>query len=317
MHQVPVVHFTEYAQYTTQETEANGIRLTERVHPDFGTWRERSINLGSIVVAEHQANLSREINVLFDDGSVKDYVHHCHSLKGTMGTYFRNQRIRTQLTPNTFHSLFVPEQGYLFSMTTAFTNIHIALAKEYYTGLLCDSEKWSAEMRTRLLNNLAHYTGELKLTPQMVQVIHSIFNSQLSGSLKKLLIEAQVQELVAMQLHTMLGNTEGRNSHTSKADVFYAIRDYLDATFLQEHTLKSIARNFGLNDFALKKGFRENFNSTVFEYLLNKRLEHGRELLLSSAQTIQQISTTVGYKYANHFSAAFKKKFGINPAQLR
>jgi AraC-like DNA-binding protein len=315
MKNLPVVAFQEYAQYTTHQTKSDHVTITERVHPDFGVWRERSIDLGHIHVSEHQTDLTRDVSICFDDKTLKDYVHHCQSLSGTGSVQFHDE-LFARLTSNTFHSLYVPGQEYLFSMTAALTNIHIAIAKDYYTELLSDSEVWSAEMKKKLHNNITLYTGELTLTPHMAQVIHSIFASQLSGSLKKLLIEARVQELVAMQLHSMT-SASARTSSAGKPEVFRAIRDYLDETFLHEHTLKAIARHFGVNEFALKKGFRENFNTTVFDYLLTRRLEHGRELLLNTSQTIQQVSSVVGYKYPNHFSVAFKKQFGISPAQIR
>jgi AraC family transcriptional regulator, transcriptional activator of the genes for pyochelin and ferripyochelin receptors len=316
MSHTPVIHINEYVNYTTLHTQ-HDYQVFERSHPDFGLWTERSINLGHIMVAEHQGNLTREVNVLYDDGSVKDYVHHCQSLSGVMGTQFHDQWLKARLTPLTFHTIFLPEQDYFFSMTPTFTNIHIAIARHYYSEWLCDSEKWSSEMKDKLLNNLTHYSGTLNLTPYMAQVIHSIFHSPLSGSLKKLLIEAQVQELVAQQLHILAGASGEKKQHTKNTELFYAIRDYLDRTFLEEHTLKGIARHFTVNEFMLKKGFRENFNTTVFDYLLAKRLEHSRELLTSTTQTIQQISSTVGYKYPNHFSIAFKKKFGVSPMQVR
>ena len=204
MKHFPVVHFSEYSRFTTNHIETGGYQLTERVHPEFGTWKQRSMDLGHMIVTEHQANLTREVGVLFDDGSLKEYVHHCQSLGGIMGTRFEDHKIQARLTPQTFHSLFIPGDMYQFSMTPSFTNIHIAIRRSHYVELLNESEKWSAEMREKILNNLIHYSGEMALTPHMAQIIQSIFNSPLSGSLKKLLIEAQLHELVALQLHAAI-----------------------------------------------------------------------------------------------------------------
>ena len=201
-------------------------------------------------------------------------------------------------------------------MGRTFTNVHIEVELEHYLDLLSESEKWSAELKEKLLKRKLHYSGEFPLSSNMVRTIYSIFESPLSGSLKKILIEASVHELLALQLHYSSHKFSDPSVQKGK-DVFHAIRTYLDETYLQEHSLKNIARHFGINEFSLKKGFREHYNTTVFDYLLNKRLEYARELLSSNHKTIQQVSTIVGYKYPNHFSVAFKKRFGISPVHFR
>ena len=70
---------------------------------------------------------------------------------------------------------------------------------------------------------------------------------------------------------------------------------------------------FGINEFALKNGYKTQFGTTVFDYLIGRRLEHARELLVQPTYSIQQVSAVVGYKHANHFSTAFKNRFGTTP----
>ena len=114
-----------------------------------------------------------------------------------------------------------------------------------------------------------------------------------------------------------MGRDEVQVETFGKKELFLSIQHYLDNTFLEEHSLKNIARHFGINEFLLKKGFRENIGTTVFDYLLSKRLEYSLQLLQSTDQSIADISVTIGYKYPNHFSSAFKKRFGVNPTDWR
>jgi len=312
----PTIHINEFCHYTTQQGESNGFQIIEREHPDFGTWKEKNLDLGHIRIFEHHANLMRGVDVLFDDGSVDQYVHHCISVDGEMAARFLNVNLSANLTPQSFHNLFLPGDEYYLGMGTQFLNVHIEVQREYYTDLLCDSEPGSALVKQKLLNNEVYYPGEFKLSGAMLQTIYAIFNSSLSGSLKKLLIEAKVHELIALQLHASIHAPQGVPAKNQR-DLFHEIRRYLDESFLREHSLKSLSRHFGINEFLLKKGFRENFDTTVFDYILSKRMEHSQTLLQSTDQTIQQIAALVGYKYPNHFSAAFKKKFGMNPTDLR
>ncbi len=316
MKRSPSIHVNEFSCHTISRKEIDGYLTTERFHPEFGSWNERSLDLGHIRVHEHQANLHKKVNVHFDDGDVMHYVHHCMSLEGKMGARFVEYNIDACLHPNSFHNVFLPGDEYFLTMEEKFVNVHIEIARDYFAGLLSDSEKWSAELKEKLLNNKTHYTGEFQLSRPMIQIIHTIFNSSLSGSLKELLIEAKVHELIALQLHQAMGKAKIVLPPVT-TELFQAIRQYLNETFLEQHTLKNIARHFGINEFALKKGFRENFNTSVFDYLQTRRMEYGRDLIQNTHQTIQQVSASVGYHYPNHFSAAFKKKFGVSPGRLR
>lgn len=313
----PTIDFEEFDHHTTDTHEVNGFLETTRQHPDFGYWHERSLNLKYIRIYEHRANLLRPVNVHYQKTGLGSAVHHCISLNGSMGARFLNNKLSANLTAQRYHQLYVPENDYLLHFDRAFNNVHIEIDREYYVNLLCTSEQWSCDLRKKLVDNEIFYPGEYAITPDMLNTIHEIFNSPLSGSLKRLLIEAKVHELVALQLSNLSEKTASGKNPSPQRDLFYDIHDYLADNFLQEHSLKEIARNFGINEFTLKKGFRENFNTTVFEFLLSKRLEHAQQLLLNADLTIQEISSVVGYKYPNHFSTAFKKKFGINPSLLK
>lgn len=317
MHTAPTIHFDEFTHHTIHTAEADGCNVTERLHPDFGSWNEKFIDLGHIRVYEHRADLKQRVNVLFENTAVEKFVHHCMCVEGELAANFLDYDVKAKLSPRSFHNLFLPGEEYYLGMGSQFLNVHVEIARDYYINLLGDSELWSETLREKLLNNGVFYPGEFKLSLPMLQTIHAIFNSSLSGSLKKLLIEAKVHELVVLQLHGSVATTEAKRKANENGELFHTIQQHLDNTFLEEHSLKSIARHFGINEFNLKKGFRENFNTTVFDYILSKRLEHSQQLLQDTNQSITEIGTTVGYKYPNHFSAAFKKKFGFNPSEFR
>lgn len=313
----PNIDFEEFDHYTTHTRTSNGFHETIRQHPDFGHWQERSFSLKHIHIYEHRANLVKPVNVQYEKVGLGEHVHHCISLEGNMGAHFINSNLSANLHQHRYHQLYLPDNDYVLGFGQNFTNVHIEIDREHYANLLCDSEQWSSELRKKLDENKIFYPGEYVLTSAMIHTLHEIFNSPLSGSLKRLLIEAKVHELVALQLNNLVEESPASKQQPSHRDLFYSIRDYLASNFLKEHSLRDIARNFGINEFALKKGFRENFQTTVFEFLLSKRLEHAREQLLHTNQSIQEIGAVVGYKYPNHFSSAFKKRFGILPSSLK
>ncbi|HEV7230428.1 MAG TPA: helix-turn-helix transcriptional regulator, partial [Bacteroidia bacterium] len=55
---------------------------------------------------------------------------------------------------------------------------------------------------------------------------------------------------------------------------------------------------------------------TVFEYLSDVRLELAKNDLLDKRKSATEIAFELGYSSLQHFSSAFKKKFGIAPSKI-
>jgi AraC-like DNA-binding protein len=82
-------------------------------------------------------------------------------------------------------------------------------------------------------------------------------------------------------------------------------------------SLSQLAKIAGINEYKLKRGFKEMFNNTVFGYLAEARLELAKNDLVQSNKKVIEIASALGYCSLQHFSHAFKKKFGISPNQVR
>lgn len=315
MKSAPSIYFDEFAKHTTFSDDHDNGKLTVLNHPEFGKWESNTIDLKYFKVTEHRTDLNRELNVVVDDDTLMEQVNHCMCVDGSLGAHFGQHNLKAYLNPGSYHYITVQADEYVLAMSKRFHNIHIQVSREYYAQLLADDEAWSAKLKESIYSSDVCYPGEFSLTPGMFKTISDIFSSPLTGSLKKLMTEAKVLELVALQLNTSLTAEKGKKVNKNK-NVLFDVREYLEQSFLEEHSLKSICQMFGINEFVLKNGFREKFETTVFEFILTRRLEHARHLLQEGVLSIQEVSSMVGYKYPNHFSTAFKKKFGVSPGKV-
>lgn len=80
-------------------------------------------------------------------------------------------------------------------------------------------------------------------------------------------------------------------------------------------TLKEISNQIALSVPKLKEGFKHIYGDTVFNFLLDYKLEFARKLLLTKKHNITEISNQIGYSTPSHFISAFKKKYGTTPKQ--
>lgn len=305
------VHYSDFKQTANQPEGDFGYHVADWTHPDFGMWHQKTIDLGYVRVEQNSSHFTEKLNVAFDD-DISQVVHHCISVHGSMGAHVPDYRLDARLDSQTYHNMYLSDNHYHLSIDQEVINVHIEIDKEYYCRLLPQNESWADLIREKIMKNQVYYPGDFPLTPAMVQSLQTLFNSPLSGPLKKLLAEAKVQELLALQLFQFSDRTP--KLPVRDRDLMQAIRQYLDTHFLEDHSLKSISQHFGINEFKLKSGFKQSFNTTVFDYLWNKKMEHAHLLLAEKSMRLTEVANLVGYQYTNHFSTAFKKKFGYSPS---
>lgn len=82
-------------------------------------------------------------------------------------------------------------------------------------------------------------------------------------------------------------------------------------------SLDHIARACGLNRTKLTRGFREVFGTTVMMFIVARRMEAARELLLTTELTIKAIAFRSGYENGASFARAFVRHFGVRASTMR
>lgn len=160
-----------------------------------------------------------------------------------------------------------------------------------------------------------------QITPAMERVLQQILQCPYHGAVKRLYLESKVIELIALRLNQILTEPRDISScHSLKPEdldrVYYA-REVLLRQIDCPPTLIELARQVGLNDFKLKRGFRQVFGTTVFGYLHQHRLEKARQLLEVGNLKASEVAKKVGFRDRSYFASAFRKKFGLNPSDYQ
>jgi len=135
-----------------------------------------------------------------------------------------------------------------------------------------------------------------------------------------LMLETSVIQLILLQLHAQFTpQRESRLSTTSEArnGLSYAVKDHLDKTFLDEHSITALAAHFATNTSKLMGVFRETFGHTIFDYIHELRMEHAHKLIADKGYFVAEAAREVGYKNPHHFAAAFKRRHGFSPSSLK
>jgi AraC family transcriptional activator of pyochelin receptor len=156
------------------------------------------------------------------------------------------------------------------------------------------------------------------LNPALEAVIGEMIRCPFEGKTRELFLFAKSAELFARAIDSARVPAPGRYVKTREdRERLFAARDAVNARLTDPPSLSALARTVGLNEFKLKRGFKEIFGTTVFAYLTEQRLEQAKRSLLDTDKTAAEIGYAMGYATPQHFSSAFKKWFGVTPNSMR
>lgn len=160
----------------------------------------------------------------------------------------------------------------------------------------------------------------LTLTPRLLAVVHELIHGSMPAVYQSIYLNGKLMELLALQLDQQRQQTAAPSAFVMP-DAMQAkmqqVRDLLLSNLATPPSLRELARRVGTNEFSLKQQFKAAFNTTVFNYLQQARMEKARQLLTAGDMKIAEVAHTLGYKHATHFTAAFKKHVGFLPNKIR
>ena len=162
----------------------------------------------------------------------------------------------------------------------------------------------------------------LPLCGKTRMAIEALLNHTYTDTLENIFINAQTQILLLYSMDCMLGEKE-ESAFTCKFLANEADREKIIKAreILLQHigepiTIKALSRKVAINECYLKKGFKEIFGTTIFDFYQSQRMEHAKYLLYDKGLSVTEVSLLLGYSSISHFSTAFKKHTGIKPCEL-
>lgn len=152
--------------------------------------------------------------------------------------------------------------------------------------------------------------------------IEALLNHSYSDTLENIFVNAQTQILLLYSMDCMLGEKEDAPfvckflANEADRDKIIKAREILLQHIGEPITIKALSRKVAINECYLKKGFKEIFGTTIFDFYQSQRMEHAKYLLYDKGLSVTEVSLLLGYSSISHFSTAFKKHTGIKPCEL-
>lgn len=159
------------------------------------------------------------------------------------------------------------------------------------------------------------------ITPAMQIALQQMLDCPYQGVMKQMYLESKAIEVLVLWFD-QVGSDDPLVCRATSPTVVDSDRIYHAKEILLQHldnppSLLSLARQVGLNDCTLKRGFKQVFGTTVFGLLRQHRMEKARSLLLENQHPITAIAQAVGYTNLSAFSSAFRKQYGVSPRVMQ
>jgi AraC family transcriptional regulator len=170
-----------------------------------------------------------------------------------------------------------------------------------------------------------HPSSFAKIIPlcnRMRLVLDGLLNHNYNDTLENIFVNAQTQMLLLYSMDCMLGEKEIETvtckflANEADRDKLIKAREILIQQIGEPITIKELSRKVAMNECYLKKGFKEMFGATIFEFYQSQRMEHAKYLLYEKGLSVTEVSLMLGYSSISHFSTAFKKHTGLKPCEL-
>ncbi|KGA97564.1 hypothetical protein AJ85_06715 [Alkalihalobacillus alcalophilus ATCC 27647 = CGMCC 1.3604] len=95
------------------------------------------------------------------------------------------------------------------------------------------------------------------------------------------------------------------------------VASYIESHYHYEISLQEISEHFYLSREYISRKFKQEFNQTITDYLMNFRIKKAKELLANPNLKVYEVAEAVGYQHDKYFAKVFKRIVGLTPSDYR
>ena len=152
-------------------------------------------------------------------------------------------------------------------------------------------------------------------------ILHDIINSKLIGAFRNMFLESKA---LALLLCFQKCNTATLSACEEckflmkpiEKEKMFRAKEIILNNLNNPPTIQELSLQIGINQCYLKKGFKEIFNTTVYDFVQEQRMLKAKLLLTTTNFTVSEVAEQIGFSSQSNFSSAFKKFTGILPKEL-
>jgi len=95
------------------------------------------------------------------------------------------------------------------------------------------------------------------------------------------------------------------------------VAEYVDAHLAGDVSLAAMAGVLGLSPYHFARLFRRTVGVPPHQYVLQRRVERAKELLLAGGLDLSEVALAAGFSDQSHLTRVFRRAVGLTPARFR
>ncbi len=132
------------------------------------------------------------------------------------------------------------------------------------------------------------------------------------------LSKLRVAELFLKLLHLLCSKRLEKSKDYADNYKLLSVVEYININYYKKITPEYLSQLSGYSPAHLRRLFVKNFGVPPMEYILNKKIEMAKEILLDAPEkTIDEIADLVGFCSASYLCKIFKKQTGTSPLEYK
>ena len=197
----------------------------------------------------------------------------------------------------------------------------LSLSKDDVLKLNISSSRTYDQLVASLLEEkpfTVSYNG-IPMEWSMVQILSQMKDPMVNDSFKPHYRSIKIQELMVLLLQQCddYGRSERQKLTTIDRKRLTTVIDYLKHNYREFPTLEKVAKVSGCCMSKLSSDFKKVYNCSIFQYCQMLRMDEAVHNLKHGQIPISSVAYLAGYQNPQHFTAAFKRYFGVLPSIFR
>lgn len=126
----------------------------------------------------------------------------------------------------------------------------------------------------------------------------------------------KINNFAAIIFHRMVQFISSNTVHIEN-ETASKIKNFINSNIYEKLSVKELAYNNGISVSQLGRIFKAEYGTTVYSYILDRKIETAENLLRNTALSVKEISYLLHFTDEHYFSNIFKAKKNITPGECR
>lgn len=200
--------------------------------------------------------------------------------------------------------------------------LHFRLDDPLLSGLLDEYELIFEIPETKVLTDTFHRISELCAGFELESALPQEYERKTSyiywtkryeslGISERLELGGCIRVVLAEFIRKSKMRRRVRNPRVAQGRLF------MDRHFCDPVIIEDVVTHVGMRPESFTRAFRKEYNRTPYAYLLEKRLNKAKNLLLLTAMSVKEVAMACGFRDVSYFCMVFKKNTSASPGEFR